>query len=139
MKKFPAVLVILLVATSYGFSQVKSRDHSVIMYTTAAQSDLRMKETDHPAFASLPQPLESQPCVFLDASKTFQVFIGLGGAITDASAETFAKLTPESQQELLNAYYSSDGIGYTIARTNIHSCDFSSDSYTYVKDNDSLL
>jgi glucosylceramidase len=31
------------------------------------------------------------------------------------------------------------GIGYTLARTNIHSCDFSSGSYTYVNDNDALL
>src|SRR5438445_4174194 len=32
-----------------------------------------------------------------------------------------------------------DGIGYTLARTNIHSCDFSSSSYTYVDEGDQAL
>ena len=31
------------------------------------------------------------------------------------------------------------GIGYTLARTNIHSCDFSSGSYTYVREGDTAL
>ena len=34
---------------------------------------------------------------------------------------------------------SSNGIGYTLARTNIHSCDFSSGSYTYVTEGDKAL
>ena len=66
--------------------------------------------------------------------------MGIGGALTDASAETFAKLPKVQQQELLTAYFDSNkGIGYSLARTNIHSCDFSSDSYTYVNDNDTAL
>ena len=41
---------------------------------------------------------------------------------------------------MLTAYYDKvNGIGYTLARTNIHSCDFSSASYTYVKDGDKEL
>ncbi|HEU4607288.1 MAG TPA: glycoside hydrolase family 30 protein, partial [Chitinophagaceae bacterium] len=73
-------------------------------------------------------------------SKTFQTFMGIGGALTDASAETFAKLPANKQEELLTAYYDKNkGIGYTIARTNIHSCDFSSGSYTYVQEGDSSL
>lgn len=40
----------------------------------------------------------------------------------------------------MTAYFDPEkGIGYSLARTNIHSCDFSSDSYTYVADNDSSL
>lgn len=66
--------------------------------------------------------------------------IGIGGALTDASAETFAKLSKDNQQELLQQYYDvKNGIGYTLARTHIHSCDFSSGSYTYVTDNDAAL
>jgi glucosylceramidase len=41
---------------------------------------------------------------------------------------------------LIDAYFDpKKGIGYTLARTNIHSCDFSSESYTYVKEGDSAL
>ena len=86
------------------------------------------------------QPLETQVCVFVDPTRTFQTFLGIGGALTDASAETFAKLPRSKQQDLLNAYFNREtGIAYTLARTNIHSCDFSSGSYTYVKEGDKVL
>jgi glucosylceramidase len=65
--------------------------------------------------------------------------LGIGGALTDASAEVFAKLPKSKQQEFLDAHYGSKGIGYTLARTNIHSCDFSSGSYSYVSENDKDL
>src|SRR5665811_1492621 len=53
------------------------------------------------------------------------------------STETFAKLPKKKQQELLQAYFDKEkGIGYTLARTNINSCDFSSGSYTYVTEGD---
>ena len=60
--------------------------------------------------------------------------------MTDASAETFYKLPEDKQQEILRAYFDpQNGIGYTLGRTHIHSCDFSSESYTYVKDGDKQL
>jgi glucosylceramidase len=66
--------------------------------------------------------------------------MGIGGAITDASAETFAKVPQDKQREILDAYFDArKGNGYTIVRTNIHSCDFSSGSYTYVADGDKEL
>jgi glucosylceramidase len=113
---------------------------SATVYTTAAKTELKIKETARPSFIKAVQPLEKEPCIFVDATHTFQEFIGIGGAITDATAETFAKLPPAKQKEFLDAYYNAQtGIGYTLARTNINSCDFSSDYYTYVKDNDSSL
>ena len=36
----------------------------------------------------------------MDPSKTFQTFLGIGGALTDASAETFYKLPRDKQQEI---------------------------------------
>ena len=93
----------------------------VIVYSTADSSNLRLSVTDTLSFKTLAQPLETQVCVFVDPSKTFQTFLGIGGALTDASAETFAKLPKNKQQEFLKAYYNAkDGIGYTIARTNIN-------------------
>ncbi|MBS1565070.1 MAG: glycosyl hydrolase, partial [Bacteroidetes bacterium] len=113
---------------------------TVIVYTTAAQTDLRLTPGAALSFREYAQPLETEPTIFIDPAAGFQSFIGIGGALTDASAETFAKLPKDKQQELLTAYYNPDkGIGYTLARTSIHSCDFSSDSYTYVQDNDKEL
>src|SRR5205085_6363225 len=83
---------------------------------------------------------EKQQYVFVDATKQFQTFLGIGGALTDAAAETYAKLPENRRRELIKAYYDpKDGIGYSLARTNIHSCDFSSGSYSYVEDNDKEL
>lgn len=113
----------------------------VNVYTTADSTNYRLALTDSSLqFADFGQPMETQVCVFVDPTKTFQTMLGIGGAITDASAETFAKLPKEKQEEVLKAYYDPvNGIGYTLARTNIHSCDFSSGSYTYVKDGDKEL
>ncbi|MET0638281.1 MAG: glycoside hydrolase family 30 protein [Chitinophagaceae bacterium] len=109
----------------------------VLVYTTADSSDLRLTLTDTLGFTEMGQPAETQLCVFVDPGKTYQSFFGIGGALTDASAETFYKLPKARQQELLKAYFDKkDGIGYTIARTNINSCDFSSGSYDYVDSND---
>jgi len=112
----------------------------VVVYTTAENTKLRISQTETIQFVDFGQPKETQPCVFVDPSKTFQTLVGIGGALTDASAETFAKLPKDKQQELLQQYYDvNKGIGYSLARTNIHSCDFSSGSYTYVTENDAAL
>jgi len=112
----------------------------VIVYTTSDNTDYRLTVTDTLSFAEFGQPMETQPSVFVDPSHSFQIFLGIGGALTDASAETFAKLPADKQKELLQAYYDTEkGIGYTIGRTNINSCDFSSDMYTYVSEGDKEL
>src|SRR2546426_8196603 len=77
----------------------------VAVYTTADNSNYRLSATDTLAFKHLGQPLETQICVFVDPTKTFQTILGIGGALTDAAAETFAKLPPAKQREILNAYF----------------------------------
>jgi len=112
---------------------------NVLVYTTDSLTN-RLTTTDTLGFADFDQPVETQPSVFVDPSHRFQTITGIGGALTDAAAETFAKLSEGKQSELLQAYYdSSKGIGYTFGRTNINSCDFSSDMYTYVNDGDKEL
>jgi glucosylceramidase len=112
----------------------------VTVYTTAEGTTNRLSETGTLDFAPAAQPPETQPFIFIDPSHSYQTFVGIGGALTDASAETFAKLPADKQTEFLDAYYHPQkGIGYTLARTNINSCDFSSDTYTYVKDGDKAL
>jgi glucosylceramidase len=117
-----------------------TKDKIVSVYTTAENTKLRLTETNKLTFTSSKQPLETEISIFVEPDKTFQTFMGIGGAITDASAEVFAKLSKDKQQELLNAYYDKEkGIGYSLLRTTIHSSDFSSGSYTYIKDGDKDL
>lgn len=112
----------------------------VIVYTTAENTNNRLTVTDNLQFKNVGQPKETQICIFVDPSKTFQPFFGIGGALTDAAAETFYKMPKDKQQELIKAYFDKqNGIGYTLARTNISSCDFSSDIYNYVQEGDAAL
>ncbi len=111
-----------------------------IVYTTARDTSLRLSPTGEVQFKDFGQPLETQVCVFVDPSVTFQTMVGIGGALTDASAETYAKLPKAAQKEFMTAYYDdAKGIGYNFSRTNIASCDFSSDTYAYVEPNDADL
>jgi glucosylceramidase len=119
---------------------VSAAPQQVSVYTTADKTDHRLALTDTVTFKAVGQPKETQICVFVDPGRQFQTFLGIGGALTDASAEVFATLPKQKQQELLTAYFDNkQGIGYRFARTNIHSCDFSSGSYTYVDEGDKEL
>ena len=143
MKNVIFVLIFSLVSSllfSQNSGKFSSENKGLIVITTAEHTEFRLTATDTLQFASFGQPFENQPCIFVDPGHSFQSFIGIGGALPDASAETFYKLPAEKQELFLNSYFSiENGIGYSLARTNIHSCDFSSGSYTYVEDGDKQL
>jgi glucosylceramidase len=102
------------------------------IFVTAEGTADRLSEKAPIAFEPLPQPDEYFATIMVDPGKSFQTMVGIGGALTDASAETYDRLPPERQREFLAACFDPDkGIGYTLCRTSIHSCDFSSESYTY--------
>ena len=112
----------------------------VQVYTTAEGTDLRLSPTGTKTFEPAEQARETEVAIFVNPAKSFQTFWGIGGALTDAAAEVLAKLPEDKQEELLKAYYDvNDGIGYTLARVPIHSCDFSSASFTYITDEDKML
>ncbi len=58
---------------------------------------------------------------------------GMGGAITEATAYNFAKLSPKKQQKLIDAYYGKDGADYRWCRVSIGSNDFCLKSFEYTK------
>jgi glucosylceramidase len=112
----------------------------VKVYVTEKGSDKRLALTGTLKFTDNPQPPETEFSVFVDPTQKFQTMLGIGGALTDAVAETFYKLPKYKQKELLAAYYDKKtGIGFSLARTNIQSCDFSSSSYSYIKEGDAAL
>ena len=104
---------------TFGQSRVqlnsKENRDSVLVYSTAKDTDLRLTLISKPTFISAIQQLETEVSIFVNPNKTFQTFFGIGGAITDASAEVFSSLSSLKQEELLNAYYSlENGIGYSL-------------------------
>ncbi|MEL6135436.1 MAG: glycosyl hydrolase, partial [Bacteroidota bacterium] len=115
-------------------AEISFEGREVTTFTTAENSENRLSKTSKQTFAKGKQPLETEIAVFVNPQKTFQTFMGIGGAITDASAEVFAKIPAEKQAEFLEAYYDKEsGIGYSLARTNIHACDFSKGLFTYIE------
>ena len=122
-------------------SRIESlKEKESIVFTTASGTELRLTQTGKVLFKETRQALENEVSIFVNPEKSFQTFLGIGGAITDASAEVFAQLPEEKQAAFLQAYYDKEkGIGYSLCRTPIHSCDFSSGSYTYIEEGDTDL
>lgn len=121
-------------------SNVSALGKTVTVYTTAENTNQRLAQSAQLSFSEKKQPPENEISVFVNPSKSFQNFIGIGGSFTDAAAENFSKLSKAKQEEFLKAYFSKDkGIGYTLGRTTIHSSDFSSGSYTYIDEGDKEL
>jgi glucosylceramidase len=129
-----ALLTVFAAALRCGANEAAS------VYLTAKDTNQRLAKTAELHWSELAQPPEKVDVIFVDPTKPFQTLVGIGGALTDAAAETFDKLPAARQQELLTAYFDpKSGLGYSLGRTNINSCDFSSDTYTYVSAGDKEL
>ena len=69
--------------------------------------------------------------MFLNRSNTYQSILGFGGAFTESASYIFSKLSQTLQSQLLDMYFSEDGLHYNMARLPIGSCDFSLGNYNY--------
>jgi glucosylceramidase len=70
----------------------------------------------------------------------FQTMIGFGGAFTEAAAYTLSRMPAERRAEAIAGYFHPErGLGYSIGRVPIHSCDFSLGNYTYIDEGDVSL
>ena len=72
----------------------------------------------------------------VDKTKKYQKIIGFGGAFTDATGLNIATLSEKLQSKLIENYFGSNGIEYTLGRIPIGGSDFSSRPYTYDDYND---
>ncbi|HEY4299775.1 MAG TPA: glycoside hydrolase family 30 protein [Candidatus Didemnitutus sp.] len=109
------VLLLALAATRVA----AGRDWTV--FETARDTDHRMTRV-----SPVSAPGSGAATITCDAAKPLQEIVGFGGALTESSAWTLAQLSPQQRAEVLARYFDpKDGIGYTLARTHINSCDFS--------------
>lgn len=77
--------------------------------------------------------------VVVDTTQHFQRFRGFGGAFTESAQLVCSSLSEQKQQELIDAYFSEDGLRYKLARIPMHTTDFAKTPRTYVQDGDESL
>ena len=76
----------------------------------------------------------------VDNKHKYQEILGFGGAFTEAAAYTLSRMSEENRRDVIEKYYDPEkGLGYSIGRVHIHSCDFALGNYTYVEDGDENL
>ena len=95
-----------------------------VLTTTNLQAGARWQETE---LKSGPVEVIRQVSVYPELR--YQTFQGFGGAFTEAAATSWQKLPLERRQALLDSYFGSGGLGYTVGRVHIGSCDFSLGNY----------
>lgn len=78
----------------------------------------------------------SKNVITINTDNIKQKYLGMGGTITEVSCYNLNKLPIDKQEELLNCYYSKNGLNYNWARISIGSNDFSLSKYSYSEQND---
>lgn len=76
----------------------------------------------------------------LNPNQTFQTHLGFGGSLTESAAYTIKENHDEvTVQNLLDLYFSKDGLDYHFTRIHMNSSDFALGNYTYVEYGDKTL
>lgn len=108
------------------------------LFKTVRDSYKRLSEESVDLLQKKTKGIES--IININSQQKYQTIKGFGGAITESSAYTLSKLSKEQRDRVLESYYDkNEGIGYTLGRIHIHSCDFSLGNYTYVEEGDMTL
>jgi glucosylceramidase len=103
----------------------------VTRYLTARDLPARLKEVPVDAHLASTNP-NNLATVRVEPRVTYQTIVGFGGAFTDSSGYVLQKMPKDKQEEILHAYFDPEkGLGYTLCRTHINSCDFSTENYAY--------
>ncbi len=108
------------------------------IYETGKDSGLRLGRL--PARSRISHAAWAPVSVTIDPTKTFQTVEGFGGALTESAAYVLGTLDKTDRNRVLEAYFDPEnGIGYTLARTHINSCDFSLDNWACIEQKDESL
>jgi glucosylceramidase len=104
------------------------------LHTTIWQQNAPVFQTAELIF--LPDEQTENNLINLYPEMRFQTLLGFGGAFTEAAGSVLNKMPAEVRETVLQGYFGRDGLGYTLGRTHIDSCDFSLGNYSTVTDPD---
>lgn len=98
---------------------------------TCKDTDDRLTVKESAQFSSEADQEES-PFINVYDDLEYQEIMGFGGAFTEAGSVTLDKLSKEKRDQIINAYFNPvTGIGYSVCRTHLNSCDFGLGNYAY--------
>ncbi len=97
------------------------------LFQTTADKDFR--EIATPGFTIHPYP--AVKALDIDGAKERHPFLGLGAALTDASAWVLASMPPERRDQLLRELFTPAGCNLGAIRLNIGASDYSTGLYSY--------
>ncbi|MCX6121232.1 MAG: glycoside hydrolase family 30 protein [Ignavibacteriales bacterium] len=118
----------LLVMTAYGQNDNMKDYKTAKVYQSSKSGDkVTLKET----LKLSTSKNNTFPMIIVSPDTMYQQLEGFGGAFTQSSASVLNKLSPPKRKEVIDAYFRSDKAGYTLTRTHINSCDFSTLNYAY--------
>jgi glucosylceramidase len=123
MGKFNLLAIPLIMAASL-IGCKESNDLETEVYETSAQGNSLKKLTEFSAG-------ENPVSVVINPEEKFQTITGFGGAFTESSAHLLYRLSATNRKKIMDAYFSEAGANYSLTRTHINSCDFSTKHYAY--------
>jgi len=109
----------------------KSEERALMVETVLKKEQYMVKIPFDFKWGEVDAAVREQGFVEVDTSQKFQEVMGFGGAFTESSAFNWAMLPKKIQEKVLEAYFGEDGIGYSVGRVHINSCDFSMASYNF--------
>ena len=132
MRSFPFTLVCLLLALSFS-PPLTCAQHYARVWSSVELWTSRLEQQPSLLFKSAhAHGRGADNRLSIDLSTRYQRLLGFGGAITESSTSVLSRLSPQLQEQVVQAYYDREtGHGYTLARVAINSCDFSSGNYCF--------
>lgn len=76
--------------------------------------------------------------IYINSTYNYQTILGFGGAITESTGYALKKVNNEISNNIIEEYFSTKGLNYTLCRIPIGSSDFSTESYSYSYQKDLL-
>ncbi len=79
------------------------------------------------------EPSAAALLIKLKPEEKFQKITGFGGAFTQSSAYLLNQLSAKNRTEIIEKYFGESGARYSLTRSHMNSCDFSTHNYSYAE------
>jgi glucosylceramidase len=124
-----SIWLIISFLAQFTCSHLISGSYSIVqVIQTSRSGDKILIKGNYPFVESKHSDL---PVISINPDDRYQEILGFGGSFTESAAYVINNLPQSKQNEILEAYFSPEGAGYTLTRTHINSCDFSLKNYAY--------